>query len=223
MLLFSCSVISYCLPSLGLQHDRPPCPYLPKFTQVHVHGVSDAIQSSHPLSSFLIMPSVFPSIRILSSESAFCIRWSQCWSFSGSITPSNGSSGLISYRINWFGLFSVQGTLKSLLQHHSSKASILWHSAFFVVQLSHQYMITGKTIALTIQTFVGKVISLLSSTLPRFVIAFLPKSKRLLISWLQSPSPVILEPKKRKSVTDSTFSLSICQQMMAPDAMILVF
>ena len=131
-------------------------------------------------------------------------------SFSVSISPSNEYSGLISFRIDWFDLLAVQGTLKSLLQHNSSKASILWRSAFFTVQLSHPYMTTGKTIALTRWTFVDKVMSLLFNMLSRLVITFLPRSKRLLISWLQSPSPVILEPKKRKSVTVSTFSPSIC-------------
>ena len=131
--------------------------------------------------------------------------------------------GLISFRIHWFDLLAVQGTLKSLLQHHSSKASILQHSAFFLVQLRHPYMTTGKTTALTIQTFVGKVMSLLFSMLSRFVTAFLPRSKRLLISWLQLLSTVILESKKIKSVTTSTFSPSICHEVMGPDAKILVF
>ena len=140
-----------------------------------------------------------------------------------SISPSSENSGLISFRINWFDLLAVQGTLWSLIQYHSSKVSILWHSAFFMIQLSHPYMTTGKTIALTRQTFVGKVISLLFNMLSRFVIAFFPRSKRLLISWLQSPSTVILEPKKRRSVTASTFSPSICHEMMGLDAMILIF
>ena len=147
----------------------------------------------------LCPPSIFPSIRVFSNESVLHIRWPKDWSFS--IHPSTEYSGLISFRIAWLDLLVVQGTLKSLLQHHSSKASILWCSAFFMVQLSHPYMITGKTIALTRWTFVGKVISLLCYTLSRFVIAFLPRSKRLLISWLQSLSAVILEPKKVKSNT----------------------
>ena len=138
------------------------------------------------------------------------------------ISPSNEYLGLISFRIVWFDLLAVQGTLKSLLQHHSSKASILQHSAFFVVQLSHPYMKTGKTAALTRWTFVGKVMSLLFSILSRLVIVFLPRSKHLLISWLQSPSAVILEPKEIKSVTVSTVSPSICHEVMGPDAMILV-
>ena len=136
------------------------------------------------------------------------------WSFSFSISPSNEYSGLISYRIDWFYVLAVQGILKSLLQHHSSKASILWHSAFFIVQLSHPYMTAGKTIGLTRRNFVGKVMSLLFNMLSRVVTAFLPRSKRLLISWLQSPSAVILEPKKIKSVTISIVSPSICQEVM---------
>ena len=135
----------------------------------------------------LFLPSIFPSIRVLCSESALCIRWPNFWSFSFSISPSNEYSGVISFRIDWFDLLAVQETLKSLLQHHISKASVLWHSAFFMVQLSHPHMTTGKTIALTIQTFVGRMMCLLFNTLSRFVITFLPKNKRLLISWLQLP------------------------------------
>ena len=142
----------------------------------------------------LLLPSNFPSIRVLSNESVLHIRWSKYWSFSFNIRPSNEYSGLTSFRIDWFDLSAVQGTLKSLLQHHSSKASILWCSAFFTVQLSHLYMTTGKTIALTRRTFVGKVMSLLVNMLSRLVIAFLPRIKCILISWLQSPSAVILEP-----------------------------
>ena len=145
------------------------------------------------------------------------------WRFSFNISPSNEYSGLISFRMDWLDLCAVQGTLKSLLQHHSSKASILQRSAFFIVQLSHLYMTNGKTIALTRQTFVGKVMSLLFNMLSRLVIAFLPRSKRLLISWLQSPSGVILEPQKIKSDTVSTVSPSISHEVMGPDAMILVF
>ena len=150
----------------------------------------------------------------------FCIRWPNYWSFSFSISPSNEYSGLISFRMDWLDLLAVQGTLKSLLQHHSSKASILWHSAFFTVQLPHLYMTTGKTIALTGRTFVGKIIYLLFNMLSRLVITFRPRSKYLLILRLQSPSAVILEPKRIKSVT---VSLSICHEVMGPDAMILVF
>ena len=147
----------------------------------------------HPL---LLLPSTFPSFRVFSNESVLCIRWPKDWSFSFSISPSNEYSGLISFRMDWLDLLAVQVTLKSLLQHHSSKASIVRCSAFFIVQISHSYMTTGKTIALTRQSFVGKVMSLLLNMLSRLVIAFLPRSKRLLISWLQSPSAVILEPKK---------------------------
>ena len=147
----------------------------------------------HPL---LFLPSIFPGIEIFSNESALCIRWPKYWSFS--ISPSNEYSGLISFRINWFELLAVQETFKSLLQHHSLKASILWCSAFFMVQLSHPYMPPGKTVVLTRWTFVSKVMSLLFNMLSRFVIAFLPRNKSLLISWLQSPSTVILKPKKRK-------------------------
>ena len=147
----------------------------------------------------LLLPSIFPSIRVFANESVLHMQWPKYWSFRFSISPSNEYSRLISFRMDWFYLLAVQGTLKSLLQHHSSKASILWRSALFMVQLSHPYMTTGKTIALTIRTFVGKVISLLFNMLCRFVIAFLPRGKRLLISWLQSLSAVILEPKKIKS------------------------
>ena len=147
----------------------------------------------HP---FLLLPSIFPSIRVFSDESVLCIRWPKYWSFSYSISPSNEYSGLITFRIDWFDLFIVQGTLKNLRQHHSSKASILRCSAFFMIQLSHPYMTTGKTIALTRWTFVRKIMSLLFNMLSRLVIAFLPRSKHLLISWLHSPSAVILEPRK---------------------------
>ena len=144
----------------------------------------------------LLLPPIFPSIRVLSNESVFHIRWPRYWNFSFSISPPNEYSGLISFRIDWLDLLAVQGTLKSLLQHHSSKASILRCSAFFIVQLSYLYMTTGKTIALTRQTFVGKVMSLLFNMLSRLITVFLPRRKRLLILWLQSPSAVILEPKK---------------------------
>ena len=156
----------------------------------------------HPL----LLPSIFPSIRVFSNESAFHIRWPKDWSFSFSISPSNEHPGLISFRMDWLDLFAVQGTLKSLLQYHSSKASICRRSAFFIVQLSHPFMTTGKTIVLTWQTFVGKVMSLLFNMLSRLVITFLPRSKCLLISWLQSPSAVILDPPKIKSATVSTVS-----------------
>ena len=171
----------------------------------------------------LLLPSVFPSIRVFSNESALRIRRPKYWSFSFNISPSNEHSGLISFRMDWFDLLAVQGTLKSLLQHHSSKASILQCSAFFIVQLSYPYMTTGKTIALTRRTFVGKVMSLLFNMLSRLVITFLPRSKCLLISWLQSPSAVIWGPRKIKSATISTVSPSICPEVMRPDALILVF
>ena len=172
----------------------------------------------HPL---LLPPSIFPSIRVFSNESVLCIRWPKYWSFSFSISPSNEYSGLnISFRMDWFDLLVVQGTLKRLLQHHGSKTSVLRHSAFFTVQLSHPYMTTGKIIALTGWTFVGKVMSLLFNMLSRLVITFLARSKCLLISWLQSPSAVILELKKIKTVTVSP---SISHEVMRPDAMILVF
>ena len=157
----------------------------------------------HPLR---LLPSIFCSIRVFSNESALCIRWPKYWSFSFSISPSNEYSELVSFRMDWLDLHVVQGTLESLLQQHSLKASILLCSALFIVQLSHPYMTTGKTIALTRWTFVGKVMSLLLNMLSRLIITFLPRSKSLLISWLQSPSAVILEPKKIKSVTISTVS-----------------
>jgi len=163
--------------------------------------------------SLLLQYSIFPSIRVLSNESVLRIGWPKYWSFSFNICPSNEYSGLISFRMDWLDLLAVQGTLKSLLQPHSSKASILWHSAFFIVQLSHPYMTTGKTIALTRWTFVGKVISLLFNMVSRLVIAFLPRSKRLLVSRLQSPSAVILEPPKIKSVTVSLFAKKWWDQM----------
>ena len=155
----------------------------------------------------LLLPSIFPSIRIFSNESPLCIRWPEYQSFGFNINPSNEHPGLISFRMDWLDFLAVQGTLKSLLQHHSSKASVLQCSAFFIVQLSHPYVTTRKTIALTRWTFVGKVISLLFNMLSRLVIAFLPRSKRLLISWPQSPSAVILEPPKIKSVSFHCFPL----------------
>ena len=180
-----------------LQHARPLCPSpLPEFTQTHVHRVSDPISHLILCRPLLLLPPIPPSIRVFSNESALCIRWQKYWSFSFNISPSNEYSGLISFRMDWLDLFEVQGTLKSLLQHDSSKASILQCSTFFTVELSHPYMTTGKTRALTIWTFVGKVMSLLFNMLSRLVITFLPRSKGLLISCLQSPSAVILEPKK---------------------------
>ena len=208
-----CSVTQSCLTLCNpMDCSTPGFPVLhhhPQFAQIHVHWVQwchPAISSSHHL---LLLPSVFASIRVFSNDSTLCIRWPKYWSFSFSFSPSNECSGLISFRTDWFDL-AVQGTLKSLLQHHSLKASILQHSAFPTVQLSHPYMTTGKTIALTIQTFVDKLMSLLFNTLSRSVIAILPRSKPLLILWLQSPSTLILESKKMKSNTVSIFSPSIC-------------
>uniref|UniRef100_A0AC11EBR3 Uncharacterized protein n=1 Tax=Ovis aries TaxID=9940 RepID=A0AC11EBR3_SHEEP len=174
----------------------------------------------HPL---LLLPPIPPNIRVFSNESTLRMRRPKYWSFSFSIIPSKEIPGLISFRMDWLDLLAVQGTLKSLLQHHSSKASVLRHSTFFTVQPSHLYMTTGKTIALTRWTLVGKVMCLLLNILSRLVITSLPRSKRLLISWLQSPSAVILEPLKIKSDTVSTVSPSICHEVMGPDAMIFVF
>jgi len=175
------------------------------------------------LCPLLLLPSIFPIIRVLSNESVLHIRWPKLWSFSFSISPSNEYSGLISFRMDWLDLLAVQGTLKTLLSHHSSKESILQHSPFFIVQLSHPYMTAGKIIALIRQTFVGKVMSLLLNMLSRLVITLLPRSKRLLILWLRSRSAVILEPPKMKSVTVSIISPTICQEVVGRDAMILLF
>ena len=166
----------------------------------------------------LLLPSIFPRIRVFSNEFVIHIRWPKYWSFSFNISPSNEHSTQ-----DWLDFLAVQGTLKSLLQHHTSKASILWGSALFTVQISHPYMTTGKTIALTRRTFVGKIMSLLFNMLSRLVITFLPRSKHLLISWLQSPYAVILEPPKIKSITVSIVSPSIYHEVMGPDAMIIVF
>ena len=175
----------------------------------------------------LLLPSIFPSIRVFSNESVLCIRWPKYWSLSFSLSLSNEYSneysGLISFRIHWFDLLAAQETLKSLLQHRSSKASVLWCSAFFIVQLSHPYMTSGKTIALTRRTFVGKVMSLLFNMLSRLVIAFIPRGKHLLISWLHSPPAVILESPKIKFLTVSIVFPSIYHEVMGLDAMILVF
>ena len=173
------------------------------------------------LCHLLLLHSIFPSSRVFSNESALHIRWPKYRSFSFNISPCNEHPGLI-FRMDWLDLLAVQGTIKSLFQYYSSKAPILQCSAFFIVQLSHPYLTTGKTIALTRLTFVDKVMSLLFNMLFRFVIAFLPRSKNLLISWLQSPSAVVLEPKRTKSATVSTVFPSICHEVMGPDAMILV-
>ena len=171
----------------------------------------------------LLFPSISPSNRVFPNESPLCMKWPKYWSFSFSISPSNEHPGLVSFRMDWLDLLAVQGTLKHLLQHYSSKSSILRHSAVFTVQLSHPHMTTGKTIALSRRTFVGKVMSLLLNMLFRLVTNFLQRSKPLLIVWLQSPSAVILEPQKIKSDTISTASPSISHEVMGPDAMILVF
>ena len=212
-----CDPMNHSTPGLPVHHK------LPQFTQTHAHRVSDAIQPSHPLSS-PSPPAPNPSQhqglfqRVNSSHGV-----AKVLEFQFSISPSNEHPALISSRMDWLDLLAVQGTLKSLLQHHSSKASIFRCSAFFTVQLSHLYMTTGKTITLTRWTFVGKVTSLLFNMPSRLVITFLPRSKHLLISWLQSPSAVILEPQKIKSATVSTVSPSISHEVMGPDAMILVF
>ena len=164
----------------------------------------------------LLLSSIFPSIRVFSNESALHIRWPKYWSFSFNISPSNDHPGLISFRMDWLDLLAVQGTLKSLIQHHSSKASILRCSAFFIVQLSHPYMTPGKTIALTRRTFVGKVMSLFFNMLSRLVITFLPRSNHLLISWLQSPSAVILEPPKIKIIICPLTLFNVCHKAALP-------
>ena len=188
-------------------------------------SVESVMPSSHLIlcRPLLLLPLILPSIRIFSNESILHMKWPNDWSFSFNISPSNEHPGLISFRMDWLDLLAVQGTFKSPLQHHNSKASILQLSAFFTIQLSHPYMTTGKTIALTKQTFVGKVMSLLFNMLSRLVITFLPRSKPLLISCLQSPSGVILEPTKIKSETVSTVYPSISHEVMGPDAMIFVF
>ena len=179
--------------------------------------------SNYPILCYplLLLPSIFPNIKVFSNESALHIRWPKYWSFSFNISSSSEHPGLISFRMDWLDFLAVQGTLKSLLQHHSLKTSILRCSVFFIVQLSHPYTTTGKTIALTRETFVGKVMSLLLNMLSRLVITFLPRSKHLLFSWLQPPSAVILEPKKIKSDTVYTVSSSISHEVMGPNAMIL--
>ena len=179
------------------QHARPPYPSPTPGVYTNSLSIQLVMSSNHLIlcHPLLLLPSIFPSIRVFSNDSALHIRWPKYWSFSFNISPSNEHSGLISFRMDWLDLIEVQETLKGLLQHHSSKASILQCSVFFIVQLSHPYMTTGKTIALTRWTFVGKVMSLLFNMLSRLVITFLPRIKHLLISWLQSPSAVILEPK----------------------------
>ena len=190
-----------------------------------LQSIKSVMPSNHLILGrpLLLLPPIPPSINVFSNESTLRMRWPKYWSFSFSISPSKVIPGLTSFRMDWLDLLAVQGTLKSLLQHHSSKASILQHSAFFKVQLSHPYMTSGKTIALTRWTLVGKVMSLLFNMLSRLVITFPPRSKHLLISWLQSPSAVILEPPKIKSDTVSTVSPSVSHEVMGLDAMIFVF
>ena len=239
VIYYACLIVSMCLSSIQFSSVAQLCPTLRDLMTTACQA-SLSITNSWSLlkliSTELVMPSnhlilccplllllsIFPSIRVFSDESVLCIRWPKYWSFSFNIIPSNEQSELIAFRVDWLDLLAVQGTLKSLLQHHSSKAPILWHSAFFIVQLSHSYMTIGNTIALTRQTFVGKVMSLLFNMLCRLVITFLPRSKRLLTSWLQSPSEWFWSPEKQ-SVTVSTVSLSICHEVMGPDATILVF
>ena len=183
----------------GLQHARLPCPSPTPGAYSNSMSIESVMPSNHLIlcHPLLLLPSIFPSIRVFSNESVLCIRRPKYWSFSFSISPSNEYSGWVSFRMDWLDLFAVQGTLKSLHQHHSSKASILQHSTSFIVQLSHSYMTTGKTITLTRWTFVGKLMSLFLNMLFRLVIAFIPRSKHLLISWLMSPSTVILEPPQK--------------------------
>ena len=186
-----CNPMNHSMPGLPVHHNSR--------SLFKLMSIKSVMPSSHLIlcCPLLLLPKIPPSIRVFSNESTLHRRWPKYWSFSFSISPSNEHPGLISFRMDWLDLLAVQGTLKSLLQHHSSKASIFWRSAFFTVQLSHPYMTTGKTIALTRWTFVGKVMSLIFNMLSSLVITFLPRSKRLLISWLQSPSAVILEPKKK--------------------------
>ena len=223
-LQFSHSAVYDSLRPHELQHAGPPCPSPTPGVYSNSCPLSPwchpTISSCRPL---LFLPPIPPSLRVFSNESTLHIRWPKYWSFSVSIIPSKEDPGLISFRMDWLDLLAVQGTLKSLLQHHSSKASILRRSAFFTVQVLYSYMNTGKTIALSMWTIVEKVISLLLNMLSRLVITFLLRSKRLLISLLPSPSAVILQPPKIKSDTVSTVSPSIFQEVMGPDAMFLVF
>ena len=211
--------MSDCLRPHESQHARPPCPS--PTSKVYLNSCPSSWWR-HPAIGSSVVPysPIPPSIRVFTNESTLCMRWPKYWSVSFNISPSNEHPGLVSFRMDWLDLPALQGTLKRLLQHHSSKPSIFWRSAFFTVQLSHPYMTTEKTIALTRWTFVDKVMSLLFNMLSRLVITFLPRSKRLLISWLQSPSAVILEPPKLKSDTVSTVSPSISHEAMGLDAMI---
>ena len=221
---FSRSVVSDSLRPHESQHSQASLSITNSWSSPRLTSIESVVPSSHLIlcRPLLLLPPIPPSIRVFSNESTLHIRGPKYWNFSFSIIPSKEIPGLI-FRMDWLDLLAVQGTLKSLLQHHSSKASILRRSAFFTVQLSHPYMTTGKTVALTRRTFVGKVMSLLLNRLSRLVITFLPRSKCLLISWLQSPSAVILELPKIKSDTVSTVSPSISHEVMGPDAMIFVF
>ena len=201
-------------PGLPVHHQ------LPEFTQTYFHWVGEPSNHLMLCHLLLLLPSLFPRFTVFSNESALLIRWSKYWAFSFNISPSNVHPGLTSFRMDCLDLLAVQGTLKSLLQHHSSKASILQCSVFIIVQLSHPYMTSGKAKVLTRRTFVGKEMSLLFNMLPKLVITFLPRSKRLLIPWLQPTSAVILEPPKIKSAIVSTISPSISHEVMGPDAMI---
>ena len=212
-----CDTMNHGMPGLLVHHQLRS---LLKFMPIELVMPSSYLILCRPL---LLLPPIPHSIRVFSNESTLHMWWPKYWSFSFSISPSNEHPGLIYFRMDWLDLLAVQRTPKSLLQHHSSKASILRLSAFFTIQLSHPYMTTGKTIALTRWTFVGKVMSLLFNMLSRLFITFFPRSKHLLISWLQSPSAVILELKKIKSDTVSTVSPFISHEVMRPDAMILVF
>ena len=212
--------MDYSTPGFPVHHHSLSITSLLKLVTIELLIPSNHLILCHPL---FLLPSITHSTEIFSNEFILPIRWPKYWSFSFNISPSNEYSGLISYRIDCFDLFAVQGTFKSLLQHHSSKASVLQCSTFFKVQHSYPYMTTGKTIALTRQTFVSKVMSLHFNILSRFATVFLPRSKHLLISWLQSPSAVILEAKKLKSVTVLIVSQFICHEVRGPDTMILFF
>ena len=218
--------MSNCLQSHGLKHARLLLSITNSWSLLRLMSIESVMSSNHLIlyHPLLLPPSIFPSIRVFTNESVLPIRWPKYWRFSFSISPSNEYSGLISFRIDWFDLLAVQGTLKSLLQQHSLKASILWCSAFFIVQLSHPYMTTGKTIALTRRTFVGKVLSLLFNMLSRLVIALLPRNKRFnFMAAVTICGDFGAEPKKIKSITVYIVSPSICHEVMGPDAMILVF
>ena len=221
---FSCSVVSDSLQPHESQHARPPCPS-PAPGAHSLTSIKSVMPSSHLIlrCPLLLLPPICSSIRVFSNESTLRMRWPKFWRFSFSIIPSKEIPGLISFRMDCLDLLAVQETLKSLLQHHNSKASILRHSAFFMVQLPYPYMNAGKARALTIWTPIGKVLSLFFSMVSRFVRAFLPRNMCLLISWLQSLSALISEPRKIQSVTVSIFSPSICHEVMGLDAVIFVF